>query len=153
MSLSIVYGVIFLHVQISLFSSHCESCGFLILAVLATMRCLLATNDMVVIVIGKKEKMLAPLEEREFFIFQQPMRKVDMFSQIQQNKCFILDKFSSYQEYFQYGNCIWEIAKTNNDYNILQVNSTSFQKGVSSKFWIKSFKKTHQMLKKHACSF
>lgn len=43
------------------------------------MRCLLATNDMVVIVIGKKEKMLAPLEEREFFIFQQPMRKVDMF--------------------------------------------------------------------------
>ena len=31
---------------------------------LATMRCLLATNDTVVIVIGKKEKMLAPLRER-----------------------------------------------------------------------------------------
>ena len=46
---------------------------------LATIRCLLATNDMVVIVIGRKEKMLAPLGEREFFIFQQPMRKVDMF--------------------------------------------------------------------------
>lgn len=43
------------------------------------MRCLLAANDTVVIVIGKKEKMLAPLRERGFFIFQQPMRKVDMF--------------------------------------------------------------------------
>lgn len=69
----------FLHIQISFFSSHSESCGFLVLALSATMRCSLATNDMVVIVIGKKEKMLAPLEEREFFIFQQPMRKVDMF--------------------------------------------------------------------------
>lgn len=118
----------FTHVQISYFNTVIlNPCGFLILAILATMKCLLTTNGMIINVICKKKEGkedVNSLGRKGALYSLTALEKTRHVLIDSTEKVFILDKFSSHWEYFQYDNCIREIAETkDNDYNILLVTT------------------------------
>lgn len=117
MSLFCLGSWFFLHVQISYIIPNL--CGFLIFAIWRTSKCLLTCscygNSYL-----KKEKDVSGLEEEGTFYSLTAHEKTSHVLRDSMKKFFILDKFCSIREYFQYENCIREIAETKeNDYNIL----------------------------------